>query len=78
MVGAYRVIVMSSAEECRQHAAECLQAAKFASNPQVHNTLVSMAQKWNEMAKRMAYFAAQHGYLRGEGPPPPPNNDDDR
>ena len=46
-----------SADEYRQHAAACLQAAKFANRQDVKATLVSMAQKWNEMAERMELLA---------------------
>jgi hypothetical protein len=44
--------------EYRQHAANCLEAAKFASREDVRKVLVSMAQRWNEAAARWERNAA--------------------
>jgi hypothetical protein len=48
---------MGAAEEYRQHAAECLRAAEMAKVPDVKATLLSMAEHWNEIARRMEWFA---------------------
>ena len=57
---------LTAADEYRQHAAECLQAARLALRQDIKDTLVSMAQKWNEMAERTERMAEQHAVLRGE------------
>ena len=46
------VIPMTTPAEYRQYAAECLQALKFATNQEVRTALVTMAQRWNELADR--------------------------
>ena len=51
---------MTAAQEYREHAAACLQAAKFAMRPDVKAVLVSMAQHWVEMAERMERFAKEY------------------
>jgi len=50
---------VSTADEYREHAAECLQAAKFAQREDVKLVLLSMAQHWNEAAARVERNAAQ-------------------
>jgi hypothetical protein len=49
---------MTPAEEYRQHAADCAEAAKFATREDVRQVLVSMAQRWNEAAARWERNAA--------------------
>jgi hypothetical protein len=44
---------MSTADEYRQYAAECLQAAKWSQREDVRTALISMAQRWNEAAARI-------------------------
>jgi hypothetical protein len=48
---------MTAAQEYREHAAACLQAAKFAMRADVKAVLTSMAQHWIELAERMERFA---------------------
>jgi hypothetical protein len=48
---------MTAAQEYREHAAACLQAAKFAMRADVKAVLTSMAQHWVELAERMERFA---------------------
>jgi len=43
---------MTTAAEYRQYAAECLQAAKLSMREDVRATLLSMAQRWNDLAAR--------------------------
>ena len=43
---------MTTPTEYREYAAECLQALKFASTEDVRTALVTMAQRWNELADR--------------------------
>lgn len=59
---------MSAADEYREHAAACLQAAKMALREDVRAVLVDMAQKWNEAAVRWDRNAA----LLTEAPEPTP------
>ena len=47
----HRVKRMTTAQEYREHAAACLQAAKFAMRADVKAVLVSMAQHWIELAE---------------------------
>jgi len=49
---------VSTADEYREHAAACLQTAKFASREDVRLVLISMAQHWNEAAARWERNAA--------------------
>jgi hypothetical protein len=48
---------MTAAQEYREHAAACLQAAKFAMRADVKAVLTSMAQHWVELAERMERLA---------------------
>jgi len=48
---------VTAAEEYREHAAGCLQAAKLAMRADVKAVLTSMAQHWIELAERMERFA---------------------
>jgi hypothetical protein len=48
---------MTAAQEYREHAAACLQAAKFAMRADVKAVLTSMAQHWIELAERMERYA---------------------
>jgi hypothetical protein len=48
---------MTAAQEYREHAAGCLQTAKFATRADVKAVLTSMAQHWIELAERMERFA---------------------
>src|ERR1043166_4646728 len=56
----HRIKRMTTAQEYREHAAACLQAAKFAMRADVKAVLVSMAQHWIELAERMERFAATY------------------
>ncbi|MBV8755125.1 MAG: hypothetical protein JO328_19895 [Hyphomicrobiales bacterium] len=47
----------TAAEEFRLHAEECLQQAKHAARPDTQETLLSMAEHWNELAICMDDFA---------------------
>ena len=44
---------MTTPAEYRQYAAECLQALKFATREEARTALVTMAQRWNELADRI-------------------------
>jgi len=52
---------MTTPAEYRQYAGECLQAAKFTMSPEVRAMLISMAQRWNDLADR----AERNARLRG-------------
>jgi hypothetical protein len=56
-----RRIGMTPAEEYRQHAANCLEAAKFASREDVRKVLVSMAQRWERNAALFKDLPAASG-----------------
>lgn len=58
---------MPTPEEYRQYAEECLQALKFASTPEVRTALLTMAQRWMDLADRQE--RAQAGLA------PPPKDD---
>ncbi|MBV8897453.1 MAG: hypothetical protein JO051_13155 [Acidobacteriaceae bacterium] len=63
---------MAIAAAYRQYAAECLQAAKFATSPEVREALLSMAQRWNEAADRWERNAAQLADAPAPAPPDQP------
>jgi hypothetical protein len=71
---------VTSATAYRQYAAECLQAAKFATSPEVREALLSMAQRWNEAAvrwERNAALLADAPALPTPDQPTPPKDDED-
>jgi hypothetical protein len=43
---------MNTPAKYRQYAAECLQAMHMSVVPEVRGVLLSMAQRWNELAER--------------------------
>jgi len=59
---------MSVADDYRQHAAACLQAARAAQVEHVKLTLVAMAQRWTEAAEREERFAAETVEWKELGP----------
>jgi hypothetical protein len=71
---------MTTAAEYRQYAADCLQAAKFATSSEVRATLLSMARRWNAAAARWERNAAQLANaptLAPSDPPDAPKDDKD-
>jgi hypothetical protein len=68
---------MTGAQEYREHAAACLQAAKFAMRADVKAVLTSMAQHWIELAERMERFAESCADepMRGQLDDKPPSTD---
>jgi len=63
---------MATAAAYRQYAAECLQAAKFATAPDVREALLSMAQRWNEAAEQWERNAAALADASALAPPDQP------
>jgi hypothetical protein len=50
---------MTTAEEYRRNAAECIEALKTTTAPEVRAALLTMAQQWNERADQWERGAAQ-------------------
>ena len=46
-------------DEYRRYAAECLQALKFATMPEVRTALLTMARRWKELADHQERQQAQ-------------------
>ena len=53
-------------DDYRRNAAECLQALKFATKEEVRSALITMAQRWNELADQQERERAR--LSRGEPP----------
>lgn len=45
---------MTTADECRQYAVECLRLAQLAKDPDDKARLLQMAQAWRDMAEKLA------------------------
>jgi hypothetical protein len=57
---------MPTADDYRRNAAECLQALKLATKDEVRSALITMAQRWNELAdhqeREQARLSGQPGH----------------
>jgi hypothetical protein len=54
---------MTTAAEYRQYARECLQAMPLSTSMEVRLVLVTMAERWNNLADN----AERNAHLRGDG-----------
>jgi len=43
---------MTASERYRQHAAQCIRASQLARTASAKHLLISMSQRWNELAER--------------------------
>jgi hypothetical protein len=64
---------LSTADEYRQRAAECVQAAKWASREDVRATLIGMAQRWIDAAAHVERNAAKLADSPTLAPSDPPS-----
>ena len=53
---------MTTPAEYREYAAECLDAARLTMSEEIRATLLSMAQRWNDLAAK----AERNAHLRGD------------
>jgi hypothetical protein len=53
---------MARADEYRRHAAECLRVAQRVSDPNDKALLIQMAERWRELAEKIAENGAAEGW----------------